>query len=151
MSAQPTHYLSQRVRPLRYLGYVSNGSKAEIHLRLSTQKKARRRRRAQVHSSRNGSGVALVPSTERFASLVLDASPCVLELAFGLVSLPVAFHLLVTEQLARAFLHLAAGLLEAAVSAIVVNSGSSAVVMSVVLVHRVPPFSCEGSTLQPFL
>src|SRR5690349_4885196 len=73
------------------------------------------------------------------AGLILRASPGVLELAFGLVSLAFALHFLVAEQLPGAFLHLAAHLLGAAFDAIVVDPGGRAVVVLVMVVHGFPP------------
>src|SRR5438046_6893846 len=70
-------------------------------------------------SSPERESLTVVLIFRRVARFVLNAAPGVLELAFGLVGLTLALHLLIAEQLASSFLHLAAYLLGAAFGAIV--------------------------------
>src|SRR6187549_3894826 len=65
--------------------------------------------------------VVAVVVVRDLAGFVLQSTPDILELAFSLVGLAFAHHLLVAEQRPGAFLHLATGLLHAAFGAIVVD------------------------------
>src|SRR5206468_8229740 len=77
----------------------------------------------------------VVVVAKRLARFVFQAAPGILQLAFALVGLAFSLHLLVAEQLAGAFLDLAAGLLEATFGAVFVDPGRCVVVVDVMIVH----------------
>src|SRR5207302_6209667 len=102
--------------------------------------------RGAAHRHQRRLDVVIVP--HRLARFVLQAAPRILELAFALIRLAFALHLLVAEQLAGAFLELAAGLLEAAFGAVFVDPSAGVVVADVTVVHGASPY-CGASTHQP--